>query len=163
MPPLLFFLFFWRKITEPLKKNVYIYEINHATSPKLYRSYDPHRSRDSLSPVCGIFSNQKPSISQVTWLLVPTWTYLFLKTVNTWFSLSLFIVMHRRSVLICLLLLALELIFYRTVDPQSQKGSLIYQPKTSSWNSSHLPVVAEQPLRYGQNSSAFLTHPTQPV
>ena len=29
--------------------------INHATSPKLYRSYYPHRSRDSLSPVCGIF------------------------------------------------------------------------------------------------------------
>ena len=29
-------------------------EINHATSPKLYRSYYPHRSRDSLSPVCGI-------------------------------------------------------------------------------------------------------------
>ena len=29
--------------------------INHLTSPKLYRSYDPHRSRDSLSPVCGIF------------------------------------------------------------------------------------------------------------
>ena len=25
------------------------------TSPKLYRSYDPHRSRDSLSPVCRIF------------------------------------------------------------------------------------------------------------
>ena len=29
--------------------------INHLTSPKLYRSYDPHRSRDSMSPVCGIF------------------------------------------------------------------------------------------------------------
>ena len=26
-----------------------------ATSPKLYRSYYPHRSRDSMSPVCGIF------------------------------------------------------------------------------------------------------------
>ena len=25
------------------------------TSPKLHRSYYPHRSRDSLSPVCGIF------------------------------------------------------------------------------------------------------------
>ena len=32
-------------------------KINHATSPKLYRSYYPHRSRDSLSPVCGIFSS----------------------------------------------------------------------------------------------------------
>ena len=30
--------------------------MNHATSPKLYRSYNPHRSRDSVSPVCGIFS-----------------------------------------------------------------------------------------------------------
>ena len=30
--------------------------INHATSPKLYWSYYPHRSRDSLSPVCGIFN-----------------------------------------------------------------------------------------------------------
>ena len=30
-------------------------KINHATSPKLYWSYYPHRSRDSLSPVCGIF------------------------------------------------------------------------------------------------------------
>ena len=33
------------------------FEINHATSPKLYRSYYLHRSRDSLSPVCGIFCN----------------------------------------------------------------------------------------------------------
>ena len=31
--------------------------INHATSPKLYRSYYPHQLRDSLSPVCGIFFN----------------------------------------------------------------------------------------------------------
>ena len=29
--------------------------MNHETSPKLYWSYYPHRSRDSLSPVCGIF------------------------------------------------------------------------------------------------------------
>ena len=28
--------------------------LNHATSPKLYRSYCPHRSRDSVSPVCRI-------------------------------------------------------------------------------------------------------------
>ena len=27
----------------------------NATSPKLHRSYYPHRSRDSVSPVCGIF------------------------------------------------------------------------------------------------------------
>ena len=27
----------------------------YLTSSKLYRSYDPHRSRDSMSPVCGIF------------------------------------------------------------------------------------------------------------
>ena len=30
---------------------------NHATYPKLCWSYYPHRSRDSLSPVCGIFIN----------------------------------------------------------------------------------------------------------
>ena len=29
--------------------------VNHATSPKLYRSYYPHRSRELVSPVCGIF------------------------------------------------------------------------------------------------------------
>ena len=29
--------------------------LHHATSPKLYWSYYPHRSRDSLSPVCRIF------------------------------------------------------------------------------------------------------------
>ena len=28
---------------------------SHATSPKLYRSYYPHRSRELVSPVCGIF------------------------------------------------------------------------------------------------------------
>ena len=33
----------------------FFFQINHATSPKLYRSYDPHRSRDLMSPVCGIF------------------------------------------------------------------------------------------------------------
>ena len=29
--------------------------IHRATFPKLYRSYYPHRSRDSVSPICGIF------------------------------------------------------------------------------------------------------------
>ena len=29
--------------------------VNHATSPKLYRSHYPHRSRELVSPVCGIF------------------------------------------------------------------------------------------------------------
>ena len=29
--------------------------INHATSSNLYRSYYPHRSRELVSPVCGIF------------------------------------------------------------------------------------------------------------
>ena len=32
-----------------------IFEINHATSSNLYRSYYPHRSRELVSPVCGIF------------------------------------------------------------------------------------------------------------
>ena len=27
--------------------------------PKKYRSYDPHRSRDSVTPVCGIFVIKK--------------------------------------------------------------------------------------------------------
>ena len=39
-----------RKITQPSKKN-------HATSPKCYRSYYPHWSRYSVSPVCGISVN----------------------------------------------------------------------------------------------------------
>ena len=30
------------------------FEINHATSLNLYRSYYPHRSRELVSPVCGI-------------------------------------------------------------------------------------------------------------
>ena len=29
--------------------------VNHAASPKLYRSYYPYRSRELVSPVCGIF------------------------------------------------------------------------------------------------------------
>ena len=33
---------------------IYIF-FYHATSPKSYGSYYPHRSRDSFSPVCGIF------------------------------------------------------------------------------------------------------------
>ena len=31
------------------------FKINHETSPKLHGSYYPHRSRDSLSPVCRTF------------------------------------------------------------------------------------------------------------
>ena len=34
-------------------------KINHATSSKLYRSYYPHRTRELVSPVCGIFSEKK--------------------------------------------------------------------------------------------------------
>ena len=30
-------------------------KINHATSPKLYRSYYSHRSRELVSSLCGIF------------------------------------------------------------------------------------------------------------
>ena len=33
----------------------FFFEINHATSSNLYRSYYPHRSRELVSPVCGIF------------------------------------------------------------------------------------------------------------
>ena len=31
--------------------------VNHATSPKLYRSYYPHWLRELVSPICGIFCN----------------------------------------------------------------------------------------------------------
>ena len=41
-PPKIFFFFF------------FLWQINLATSPKLYLSYYLHRSRDSLSPVCDI-------------------------------------------------------------------------------------------------------------
>ena len=34
---------------------LFLLKINHTTSQNLYRSYCPHQSRDSLSPVCGIF------------------------------------------------------------------------------------------------------------
>ena len=40
----------------PPQKN----EINPATSPKLYRSYYLHRSRDSFSPICGICNCRHP-------------------------------------------------------------------------------------------------------
>ena len=48
-------IFFLRKITQPLK----IYFRNHTTSPKLYRSYYTHRSRELLSPVFRIFLKGK--------------------------------------------------------------------------------------------------------
>ena len=47
-----FFLFFLKEKSNNFFKKIYIYL---ATSPKLYRSYYPHRLRHSLSPVCGIF------------------------------------------------------------------------------------------------------------
>ena len=55
---------------DPLTKNMqscdcFFLKINHATSPKFYRSYCPHWSRDSLSPVCGIFLYcQSPDFSR---------------------------------------------------------------------------------------------------
>ena len=57
----LFFSFlFGKKITQPLSKK------NHASSQKLYRTYYPHRSRDSVSPVCGIFvSYLKVSVKNI--------------------------------------------------------------------------------------------------
>ena len=48
-PGFYFISIFFRKILLTL------FEINHATSPKLYQSYFPHRSRDSLSLVCQMF------------------------------------------------------------------------------------------------------------
>ena len=46
MPPLNYYYFF---------QFVLFFEINHATSSNLYWSYYPHRSRELVSPVCGIF------------------------------------------------------------------------------------------------------------
>ena len=42
-------------LNQNLKKKFKKNNLNHATSPKLYRSYYPHWSRELLSPVCGIF------------------------------------------------------------------------------------------------------------
>ena len=42
----LFFIFFFL---------LFFFKINHATSSNLYRFYYPHRSRELVSPVCGIF------------------------------------------------------------------------------------------------------------
>ena len=33
------------------------FKINHTTSSNLYRFYYPHRSRELVSPVCGIFTS----------------------------------------------------------------------------------------------------------
>ena len=69
---------FWRKlVSKILEDNCFkdfggfflVLKINHATSPKLYRSYYPHRSRDSLSPVCGIFKASA------------LWAYAFYKSI----------------------------------------------------------------------------------
>ena len=51
------FFFVWEKSRNPstLFSFFLFLEINYATSLKLYQSYYPHRSRDSLSPVCRIF------------------------------------------------------------------------------------------------------------
>ena len=56
--------FFLKQITQPLKKE----ETNHATSPKLYRSYYPHRSRELVSPVCGIFQVAINSTNIIPWV-----------------------------------------------------------------------------------------------
>ena len=48
--------------------------INHATSPKLYRSCYPHRSRDSLSPVCGIFYLEYPNLMPFDLNWVKQWS-----------------------------------------------------------------------------------------
>ena len=52
-----FFLFFFLKI-------------NHATSQKLYRSYYPHRSRELVSPVCGIFFDKSRNLSKIVSVLL---------------------------------------------------------------------------------------------
>ena len=52
--------------TAPFLFKFFFLKINHATSRKLDRSYDPHRSRDSMSPVCGIFRLAKEIICSST-------------------------------------------------------------------------------------------------
>ena len=37
--------------------------VNHATFPKLYWSYYPHRSRELVSPVCGIFEHDVRTVT----------------------------------------------------------------------------------------------------
>ena len=45
-------------------------KINHATSSNLYRSYYPHRSRELVSPVCGIFTSKTGGDVQLKILVV---------------------------------------------------------------------------------------------
>ena len=40
--------------------------MNHASSSNLYRSYYPHRSRELVSPVCGIFQTVRREIFKAT-------------------------------------------------------------------------------------------------
>ena len=40
--------------------------INHATSSNLYWSYYPHRAREVVSPVCGIFLVQFTAVPPTT-------------------------------------------------------------------------------------------------
>ena len=50
----------WRGREEGGRGNIFFkifIKMNHAPSPKLYWSYDPHRLRELVSPVCGIFIN----------------------------------------------------------------------------------------------------------
>ena len=49
------FYFIFLKLRDKKNIYIYIYLINHATSSNLYQSYYLHRSRDLVSPVCGIF------------------------------------------------------------------------------------------------------------
>ena len=64
------------------------FEINHATSPKLYRSYYRHRSRDSFSPVCGIFLPRSPYGRKVRQALkvMTGWRVILNKTKKIWWE-----------------------------------------------------------------------------
>ena len=74
-----FFLLFYRlhDFSQQKKfKKKYLYIdilINHATSSNLYRSYYPHRSRELVSPVCGIFSEHFPPMSGTLFFFWQIW------------------------------------------------------------------------------------------
>ena len=56
----------WNSAKKFLSTSFFIFlKINHATFPKLYRSYYPHRSRNYLSPVCRIFLKSAPVLEVV--------------------------------------------------------------------------------------------------
>ena len=105
-------------------------QINLATSPKLYRSHYLHRSRDSLSPVCGIFGveSKYPAIN-----IIPNGSH-FLTTVFSAFidpTIHLFLYGHssiplsKFSTCLCWVISAkLPAVFYALLSLLSSSASI---------------------------------------